>query len=84
MSTFLDKKDLAKTMEVVGICTNTKKGHARICSNNRTIALISHANKIMLKVILHRLGMHTVQEMAIKHAGFRRGRGTQDQISNLR
>ena len=37
MSTHLDKKDLAKTTEGVGICTNTKKGDARICSNNRTI-----------------------------------------------
>ena len=55
MPTNLDKKDLAKTMEGARLCTNTKKGDSRICSNNRTIALISHASKVMLKVIQHRL-----------------------------
>ena len=55
MPTNLDKKGLAKTMEVVSLCTNTKKGDARIWSNNRTIALISHASKDMLKVIQQRL-----------------------------
>ena len=84
MPTNLDKKDLAKTMEGVNLCTNTKKGDARICSNNRTIALISHDSKVMLKVIQHRLGMYMKQEMAIEQAGFTKGRGTRYQISNLR
>ncbi len=66
MPTDLDKKGLAKTMEVVSLCTNTKKGDSRICSNNRTIALISHASKVMLKVIQHRLDIYMEQEMAIE------------------
>ena len=61
-----------------------KKGDSRICSNNRTIALISHASKVMLKVIQHRLDIYMKQEMAIEQAGFTKGRGTRDQISNLR
>ena len=61
-----------------------KKGDSRISSNHRTIALISHASKVMLKVIQHRLDICMEQEMAIEQAGFTNGRGTRDQISNLR
>ena len=84
MPTNLDKKGLAQTMEGVSLCTNTKKGDSRICSNNRTIALISHASKVMLKVIQHRLDIYMKKEMTIEQAGFMKGRGTRDQISNLR
>ena len=84
MPKYLDKMDLAKTMEGVSLCTNTKKGDSSICSNNRTIALISHASKVMLKVIQHRLNIYMEQEMAIEQAGFTKGRGTRDHISNLR
>ena len=80
----LDKKDMFKTMEGVSVCTNTKKTDARICSNNRTIALISHASKVLLKVIQHRLDIYMDQEMAIEQAGFMKERGTRYQISNLR
>ena len=66
------------------LCTNTKKEDARICLNNRTIALISHASKVMLKVIQHRLDMYMEQEMAIEQAGFTNGRDTRYQILNLR
>ena len=78
MPTNLDKNDLAKTMEEVSLCTNTKKGDGRICSNNRTISLISHASKVMLKVIQHRLDMYMEQEMTIELAGFAKGRGRGD------
>ena len=61
-----------------------KKGDPRICSNNRTIALISHASKVMLKVIQPRLDIYMKQEMGIEQAGFTKGRGTRDQISNIR
>ena len=84
MPTHLNKKELAKTMEGVNLCTNTKKGYSRLCSNDRTIALISHASKVMLKVIQHRFDMYMEQEMAIEQTGFTKGRGTRDQISNLR
>ena len=87
MPTNLDEKGLAQTMEGVSLCTNTKKRRFQnmlIESNNRTIALISHASKVMLKVIQHRLDIYMKQEMAIEQAGFTKGRGTRDQISNLR
>ena len=60
-----------------------KKGDSRINSNNRTIALISHSSKVMLKVIQHRLEIME-QEMTIEQAGFTKGRGTRDQIKKLR
>ena len=53
-----------------------KKGDSRICSNNRTMALILHASKVMLKVIQHRLDVYMEQEMAIEQACFTKGRGT--------
>ena len=55
-----------------------------LCSNSRTIALISHASKVMQKVIQHRLDIYMEQEIPIEQADFARGRGTRDQISNLR
>jgi len=61
-----------------------KKGDARECSNNRTIALISHASKIMLKVIQSRLESYALKELPDVQAGFRKGKGTRDQIANLR
>ena len=61
-----------------------KKGNATDCSNYRTIALISHASKIMLKIIQRRLQPFLEREMADTQAGFRTGRGTRDQIANLR
>ncbi|CAF3528318.1 unnamed protein product [Adineta steineri] len=61
-----------------------KKGNAKDCSNYRTIALISHASKIMLKIIQRRLEPFLEREMPVTQAGFRKGRGTRDQIANLR
>ena len=61
-----------------------KKGDARECSNNRTIALISHASKIMLNVIQSRLELYALKELPDVQAGFRKGKGTRDQIANLR
>ena len=61
-----------------------KKGNAKECSNYCTIALISHANKIMLKKILQaRLEQHVNQELPDVQDGFRKGRGTRDQIANI-
>ena len=61
-----------------------KKGDLRLCSNYRTIALIPHASKILLKIIQDRLATHIEREMAEEQAGFRKGKGTRDQIANLR
>ena len=60
-----------------------KKGNAKECSNNITIALISHASKIMLKILQARLQQYMNHENPDVQAGFRKGRGTRDQITNI-
>ena len=60
-----------------------KKGNAKECLNYRTIALISHASKVMLKILQARLQQYTNRELPDVQAGFRKGRGTRDQISNI-
>ena len=60
-----------------------KKGNAKECSNYRTIALISHASKVMLKILQARLQQYTDCELPDVQAGFRKGRGTRDQIANI-
>ena len=60
-----------------------KKGNAKECSNYRTIALISHANKVMLKILQARLQQYVNHELPDVQAGFRKGRGTRDQIANI-
>uniref|UniRef100_A0A4W2GBS2 RNA-directed DNA polymerase n=1 Tax=Bos indicus x Bos taurus TaxID=30522 RepID=A0A4W2GBS2_BOBOX len=61
-----------------------KKGNAKECSNYRTIALISHASKVMLKILQARLQQYVNHELPDVQAGFRKGRGTRDQIANTR
>lgn len=61
-----------------------KKGDPLQCSNYRTIALVSHASKILLRVILERMQCKLESEIAEEQAGFRAKRGTRDQITNLR
>ena len=61
-----------------------KKGNARECSNYHIIALISHASKVMLKILQARLQQYMNCELADVEAGFRKGRGTRDQIANIR
>ena len=53
------------------------------CSNYRTIAVISHASKVMLKILQARLQQYVNCELPDVHAGFRKGRGTRDQIANI-
>ena len=60
-----------------------KKGNAPKCSNYRTIALISHTSKVMLKILQARLQQYVNHELADVQAGFRKGRGTRDQIANI-
>ena len=59
------------------------KGNAKECSNYCTIALISHASKVMLKILQARLQMYVNCELSGVEAGFRKGRGTRDQIANV-
>ena len=61
-----------------------KKGNAKECSNYCTIVLISHASKVMLKILQVRLQQHVNHELPDVQAGFRKGRGTRDQIANIR
>ena len=60
-----------------------KKGNDKECSNYRTIALISHASKVMLKILQARLQQYVKRELPDVQAGFRKGRGTRDEIANI-
>ena len=60
-----------------------KKGNAKQCSNYCTIALISHARKVKLKILQARLQQYMNRELPDVQAGFRKGRGTRDQIANI-
>ena len=60
-----------------------KKGNAKECSNYHTIAVISHASKLMLQILQARLQQYVICELPDVQAGFRKGRGTRDQISNI-
>ena len=60
-----------------------KKGNAKECSNYHTISLISHTSKVMLKILQARLQQYMNCELPDVQAGFRKGRGTRDQIANI-
>ena len=60
-----------------------KKGSAKECSNYCTIAVISHASKVMLKILQARLQQYVNRELSDVQAGFRKSRGTRDQIASL-
>ena len=60
-----------------------KKGNPKECTNYRTIALISHTSKVMLKILQARLQQYMNHELPQVQAGFRKGRGTRDQIANI-
>ena len=62
---------------------NPKKGNAKECLNYCTIALISHASKVMLKILQARLQQYVKHELPDVQAGFRKGRGTRGQIANI-
>ena len=61
----------------------SKKGNVKECSNYCTIALISHASKVMLKSLQARLQQYVNRELPDVQSGFRKGRGTRDQIANI-
>ena len=60
-----------------------KKGNAKECSNYHTTALISHSSKVVLKILQARFQQYMNQELPDVQAGFRKGRGTRDQIANI-
>ena len=80
----LENSAVATGLEKVSFHSNPKKGNARECSNYCTIAHISHTSKLMLKILQARLQQYVVYLLPDVQAGFRKGRGTRDQIVNIR
>ena len=76
----LENSAVATGLEKVSFHSNPKE---RQCSNYRTIALISHASKVMLKILQARLQQYVNCELPDVQAGFRKGRGTREQIANI-
>ena len=77
-ATNLENSAVATGLEKVSFHSNPKE-----CSNYRTIALISHASKVMLKILQARLQQYVNRELPDVQAGFRKGRGTRDQSVNI-
>ena len=79
----LENSALATGLEKVSCHSNSKEGQCKECSNCHTIALISHASKVMLKILQTRFQQYMNRELPDIQAGFRKGRGTRDQIANI-
>ena len=77
----LENSAVATRLEKVSFHSNPKERQCQKCSNYHTIALISHASKVMLKILQARLQQHVNRELPDVQAGFRKGR---DQIANIR
>ena len=75
--------NLENSAVATGLEKVPKKGNAKECSNYRTIALISHASKVMLKILQARLQQYVNRERPDVQAGFRKSRGTRDQFANI-
>ena len=78
----LENSALATGLEKVSFHSNPK-GNTKECSNYCTIALISHASKVRLKILQARLQQFVNRELPDVHPGFRKGRGTRDQMTNI-
>ena len=78
----LEISAVATGKEEVSVHSNLE-GNAKECSNYRTIAPISHASKVILKILQARLQQHVNGELPDVQVGFRKGRGTRDQIANI-
>ena len=79
----LENSAVAIGLERSGFIPISKKGNAKESSNYRTIALILHASKVMLKSLQARLQQYVNRQLPDVQAGFRKGRGTRDQIANI-
>ena len=79
----LENSAVATGLEKVVFISIPKKGNAKDCSNYCTIALISYAGKVMLKILQARLQQYMNRELPDVQGGFRKGRGTRDQIANI-
>ena len=83
MSANLENSAVATGLEKVSFHFNPKEGQSKECSNYYIIALISHASKVMLKLLKARLQQYLNWELADVQAGFRKGRGRRNQIANI-
>ena len=84
MSENLENSTVATGLEKVSFHSNPKERHCQKCSNYCAIVLTSHDSKVMLKVLQARLQQYVNGELPDGQAGFRKGRGTRDQIANIR
>ena len=79
----MENSAVATGLEKVSFPSNPKERQRQRMLNYRTIALISHASKVMLKILQARLQRYVNRELPDIQAGFRKGRGTRDQIANI-
>ena len=79
----LENSAVATGLEKVSFHSTPKEGNPKECSNYCTIALISHTSKVMLKIPQARLQQYVNRELPNVQAGFRKSRGTRDQIVNI-
>ena len=79
----LENSAVATGLEKVSFHSSPKERKCQKCSNYRTIALIPHASKVMLKILQVRLQQYINHELTDVQAGFKKGRGTRDQIANI-
>ena len=79
----LENSAVATGLEKVNFHSNPKERHAKECSNYGTIALISRVSKVILKILQVQLQQYMNSELPDVQAGFRKGRGTRDQIANI-
>ena len=80
----LENSAVATGLEKVSFHSSPKERHAKECSNYCTVAFISHTSKAMLKILQARLQQYVNRELPDVQAGFRKGRGTRDQIAKIR
>ena len=83
MSANLENSAVATGLEKVSFISIPKKGNTKQCSKYCKIVLISHASKVMFKILQARLQQCVNHELPDVQAGFRKGRGTRDQIANI-
>ena len=81
VSANLENSAVATGLQKVSFHSNSKKSNAKKCSNYHTIALISHASKVMLKILQAGFQQYMNWELLDVQAGFRKGRGARDQIA---
>ena len=79
----MKNSEVATGLEKVSFHSNPKERQCQKCSNYHTSALISHASKVMLKILQARLQQYMNRELPDVQAGFRKGRGIRDQIANI-